>query len=81
MQLVKQLAPGGRMICPVVAIEGFQKFQNFLQIDKRMDGTVENKKLMSVHYVPLTDVQTQLESAKPSCNVQVTNNALWIKFN
>ncbi|XP_015430668.1 PREDICTED: protein-L-isoaspartate(D-aspartate) O-methyltransferase-like [Dufourea novaeangliae] len=59
-QLIDQLAPGGRLICPVVSIEGFQRFQDLLQVDKNADGTVTKKKLMQVSYVPLTDPATQL---------------------
>lgn len=59
-ELIKQLAPGGRLICPVVAVEGFQTFQDLVQVDKRADGTIEKKKLMQVSYVPLTDPHTQL---------------------
>ncbi|XP_043500929.1 protein-L-isoaspartate(D-aspartate) O-methyltransferase-like [Polistes fuscatus] len=61
-KLVDQLAPGGRLICPVVAIEGFQKFQDLLQVDKKADGSVTKQKLMQVSYVPLTDPNTQLRN-------------------
>ncbi|KAL0112233.1 hypothetical protein PUN28_011946 [Cardiocondyla obscurior] len=60
--LIDQLAPGGRLICPVVAIEGFQRFQDLLQVDKNADGTITRKKLMQVSYVPLTDPSTQLRN-------------------
>lgn len=62
-ELVKQLAPGGRLICPVFAIEGIQRFQDLLQVDKSADGTVTKKKLMQVTYVPLTDPNTQLRKS------------------
>lgn len=62
LQLINQLAPGGRLICPVVAIEGFQRFQDLLQVDKNTDGTITKKKLMQVSYVPLTDPTTQLRN-------------------
>ncbi|XP_031845383.1 protein-L-isoaspartate(D-aspartate) O-methyltransferase isoform X2 [Nomia melanderi] len=61
-QLVDQLAVGGRLICPVVTIEGFQRLQDFLQVDKNADGTITKKKLMHVSYVPLTDPATQLHN-------------------
>ncbi|KAI4496211.1 hypothetical protein M0804_000021 [Polistes exclamans] len=61
-KLVDQLAPGGRLICPVVAIEGFQRFQDLLQVDKKADGSVTKQKLMQVSYVPLTDPNTQLRN-------------------
>ncbi|XP_029674564.1 protein-L-isoaspartate(D-aspartate) O-methyltransferase-like isoform X1 [Formica exsecta] len=62
VNLINQLAPGGRLICPVVAIEGFQRFQDLLQVDKNTDGTITKKKLMQVSYVPLTDPTTQLRN-------------------
>ncbi|XP_015117732.1 protein-L-isoaspartate(D-aspartate) O-methyltransferase isoform X2 [Diachasma alloeum] len=61
-ELVKQLAPGGRLIVPVVAIEGFQKYQDLVQVDKDQDGTVKTQKLMHVSYVLLTDPNTQLHN-------------------
>ncbi|XP_053980740.1 protein-L-isoaspartate(D-aspartate) O-methyltransferase-like [Hylaeus volcanicus] len=61
-QLIDQLAPGGRLVCPVVSIEGFQRFQDLVQVDKDADGTVTKKKLMHVSYVPLTDPATQLRN-------------------
>ncbi|XP_043269238.1 protein-L-isoaspartate(D-aspartate) O-methyltransferase-like [Venturia canescens] len=61
-ELVKQLAPGGRMVCPVVTFEGYQRFQTLVQIDKNEDGTVSTKKLMHVSYVLLTDPETQLNN-------------------
>ncbi|XP_058801528.1 protein-L-isoaspartate(D-aspartate) O-methyltransferase-like [Phymastichus coffea] len=61
-ELVEQLAPGGRLICPVVAIEGFNRLQNLLQIDKDADGSIKRKKLMDVSYVLLTDANTQLNN-------------------
>lgn len=59
---MKQLAPGGRMILPVVALEGFQKYQDLVQVDKDQDGGVRTQKLMHVSYVPLTDPNTQLHN-------------------
>nr|XP_033327125.1 protein-L-isoaspartate(D-aspartate) O-methyltransferase-like [Megalopta genalis]XP_033327126.1 protein-L-isoaspartate(D-aspartate) O-methyltransferase-like [Megalopta genalis] len=61
-QLIDQLATGGRLICPVVTIEGFQRIQDFLQVDKNTDGTISKKNLMQVSYVPLTDPATQLQT-------------------
>ncbi|KAH0567361.1 protein-L-isoaspartate(D-aspartate) O-methyltransferase-like [Cotesia glomerata] len=61
-QLIEQLAPGGRMIIPVVAMEGFQKFQDLLQVDKHQDGSITQTKLMHVSYVPLTDPTSQLQN-------------------
>ncbi|XP_018045146.1 PREDICTED: protein-L-isoaspartate(D-aspartate) O-methyltransferase-like isoform X2 [Atta colombica] len=60
--LIDQLAPGGRLICPVVAIKGFQRLQDLLQVDKSTDGAITKKKLMQVSYVPLTDPTTQLRN-------------------
>ncbi|XP_017893634.1 protein-L-isoaspartate(D-aspartate) O-methyltransferase-like [Ceratina calcarata] len=59
-QLIDQLAPGGRLICPVVAMEEYKGLQELLQVDKNSDGTVVKKKLMHVSYVPLTDPASQL---------------------
>ncbi|KAJ8676720.1 hypothetical protein QAD02_012507 [Eretmocerus hayati] len=59
-ELIDQLAQGGRLICPVVAIE--RLYQNLLQVDKNYDGTIKEKKIMTVKYVPLTDVNTQLNN-------------------
>ncbi|XP_008547950.1 protein-L-isoaspartate O-methyltransferase [Microplitis demolitor] len=61
-QLIEQLAPGGRLIVPVVAVEGFQKFQDLLQVDKNHDGLITQTKLMHVSYVPLTDPTSQLQN-------------------
>lgn len=60
-KLIDQLAPGGRLICPVVAVEGFQRFQDLLQVDKAKDGVISKQKLMQVSYVPLTDASSQLK--------------------
>jgi len=56
--LLEQLAPGGRMICPVGPAGGEQHLE---QVDRGEDGTVERKRLMGVMYVPLTDRNTQLK--------------------
>ena len=44
----------------MVSIEGFNRFQKLLQIDKIVDGTIKKQKLMDVSYVLLTDKNTQL---------------------
>jgi len=46
--LQEQLRPGGRMVIPV----GTQA-QEFIQIDKELDGSLTKRVLMSVRYVPL----------------------------
>lgn len=52
-ELLKQLKPGGRMICPVGDAGETQKMEQF---DKTMSGEIKKKTLMSVVYVPLTDL-------------------------
>ncbi|XP_067940036.1 protein-L-isoaspartate(D-aspartate) O-methyltransferase-like [Watersipora subatra] len=59
--LTSQLAPGGRMIIPHGPQGGHQEL---LQIDKKQDGTLTQKSLMGVIYVPLTDSEKQWPKAR-----------------
>lgn len=52
-ELLKQLKPGGRMICPVGEAGETQQMEQF---DKTISGEIKRKTLMSVVYVPLTDL-------------------------
>ena len=54
--LVEQLAEGGKMIIPV---GGINQCQKFVEITKK-DGKIEEKFILSVRYVPLTDLKQQL---------------------
>ena len=47
--LVEQLAPGGRLVIPVG-----RAFQQLLLIEKREDGTVDQRKVAAVAFVPMT---------------------------
>lgn len=47
--LVKQLAPGGRIVIPVGTF-----FQNLLVIEKLSDGTVRKENVAPVRFVPMT---------------------------
>lgn len=49
--LIRQLAPGGRMIIPV---GGPFFVQQLLMIEKHSDGTVTSRHLLPVRFVPLT---------------------------
>lgn len=59
LQLIGQLAPGGRMIVP---IGKKNEDQTLYQIDKTLDGEILQKSLMGVVYVPLTDKEKQFRS-------------------
>jgi protein-L-isoaspartate(D-aspartate) O-methyltransferase len=54
--LVAQLAPGGRMVIPV----GHHGFQELMAVDKHQDGSVTQKGLVAVSFVPLTTKDKQL---------------------
>jgi len=49
--LVKQLAPGGRMVIPVGPVHRIQSLQ---LIEKNLEGHVSKKKVLPVRFVPLT---------------------------
>lgn len=54
--LIDELKPGGRLIIPVGPQNRTQKL---MQVDKREDGTVTQRKQMSVSFVPLTSKKDQ----------------------
>lgn len=49
--LIRQLAPGGRMVIPV---GGPLAIQSLMLVEKAADGTVRSRSLMDVAFVPLT---------------------------
>ncbi len=49
--LIRQLAPGGRMVIPVGSPFSVQ---SLMLIEKRKDGTIRSRSLMAVRFVPLT---------------------------
>jgi protein-L-isoaspartate(D-aspartate) O-methyltransferase len=51
--LIEQLRAPGRMFIPVEG--GFNGDQYIWVVDKKEDGSVSKEKILSVHYVPLTD--------------------------
>eukprot|EP00416_Gambierdiscus_australes_P023075 CAMPEP_0171069852 /NCGR_PEP_ID=MMETSP0766_2-20121228/9399_1 /TAXON_ID=439317 /ORGANISM="Gambierdiscus australes, Strain CAWD 149" /LENGTH=261 /DNA_ID=CAMNT_0011526271 /DNA_START=50 /DNA_END=835 /DNA_ORIENTATION=+ len=55
--LKEQLRPGGRMVIPVG-----KEAQEFLQIDKGLDGNLSTKALLSVRYVPLVRPEVSQEN-------------------
>lgn len=55
--LIDQLAPGGRMLCPIGPPGGNQML---VSIDRTVEGTVQETKVMPVRTVPLCDIETQL---------------------
>ena len=52
--LLKQLAPGGRMVIPVG-----DYMQEMMIIEKDAEGNIGSEKLLDVRYVPLTDADKQ----------------------
>ena len=56
LQLVDQLAPGGRLVIPVGMTANKQQLE---QIDCLADRTIIRKELMPVRFVPLTDKECQ----------------------
>lgn len=56
LQLIDELKPGGRLIIPVGPQNHTQKL---MQVDKGEDGTVTQRKQMSVSFVPLTSKKDQ----------------------
>lgn len=54
LELINQLKSGGRLIVPVGPVNQTQSLEQF---DKDANGVVTQKSLMSVMYVPLTDLK------------------------
>jgi len=54
-ELLDQLAKGGRMVIPVG-----KYLQDFMVVDKDMDGNIKQKRAFGVRYVPLTSRVKQL---------------------
>jgi len=57
--LIDQLKPGGRLLCPVGPEGGSQKL---VQVDKALNGKTTVKDLMGVMYIPLTDYEYQIRN-------------------
>lgn len=60
-QLIEQLKEGGMMVLPVQK----EQCQMFESIEKLPGGKIDRKNLLSVRYVPLTDVESQLYCRQP----------------
>lgn len=57
--LLRQLKVGGRLVAPI----GKDFYQEMITYDKNADGTYNEKRHMSVMYVPLTDEKSQYATA------------------
>ena len=51
VNLVEQLAPGGRLVAP---IGGQNEGQELVRLRKHDDGSLESERLISVRFVPMT---------------------------
>jgi len=56
LQLIDQLALGGRLIVPMGPENSDQ---TLVQVDKTLDGKIKQRSLISVVFVPLTDKERQ----------------------